>query len=84
MSSRIRSGSISVEWVEEGDNQVDNDGQVEEDLTPDGHVRADPKEERLSSSFQLSFHLVNRVVDTFENWRQSVGAMRRNQSTYIK
>ena len=37
MSSRIRirSGSISVEWVE-GDNQVDNDGQVEEDLTPDG------------------------------------------------
>jgi hypothetical protein len=36
MSSRIR--TISVEWVEEGDNQVDDDGQVEEDLTPDGHV----------------------------------------------
>ncbi len=48
MSSRIRSGSISVERVEEGDNQVDNYGQVEEDLTPDGHVRADPKEEWLS------------------------------------
>jgi hypothetical protein len=39
------SARISVKRVKEGDNQVDNDGQIEEDLTLDGHVRADPKEE---------------------------------------
>ena len=50
MNSMNRSGSINVKWVEEGEgNQVDNDSQVEENLTPDGHVRADPKEEWLSS-----------------------------------
>jgi hypothetical protein len=43
----------------EGDNQVDNDGQTEEDLTPDGHVRADPKEKRLFAQFLLHFILLN-------------------------
>jgi hypothetical protein len=57
VSARIR--SVSGERVKDGDNQVDNDGQIEEDLTPDGQVRAVPEGERLSAQFLVPFHLSN-------------------------
>jgi hypothetical protein len=41
VSARIRSRSVSVERVKDANNQVDNDDQIEGNLTPDRHVRTD-------------------------------------------
>lgn len=49
---------------QDSDNQVDNNGEIEEDLTPDRHVRSDPEEEQLSV---VPFHLVKHVAHSFEN-----------------
>jgi hypothetical protein len=54
VSARIRNRSVSVERVKDGDNQVDNDCQIEEDLTSDGHVRADQNRNGLTAFRAIS------------------------------
>ncbi len=60
-----------MEWIEDGDDDVDKDGAHEDDVAPEGHVTRDPKQSRIASQLFLPFHLgkhVLRFLEEVENF----------------
>ena len=53
-------------WIKEGDYQVNKYGTIKQDIAPQRHVTANPKQDRLGPQFLLPFHFVEHGIRALE------------------
>jgi hypothetical protein len=59
-------GNIVFVGIEKGDNDVDENGAVEKDIRPKGHVGGDPEKGWLTSKLLLPLHFVEHRIHALE------------------
>lgn len=67
--AKLTTFDLLVEWIKDGDQQVDEHGKVERNVAPKTHVRAEPVEPGLLPQLALPLHFVPHAVDLLEEAR---------------